>query len=134
MKKTILFLLVVAAFFATSCSSSYRAIREPNVKFELNSGDYDISEQVVGEATVVRVFGIDWSRLFNAKYADFNASVIGGVVRGSDNYAIHDLIEKNPGYDFIMYPQVEKKSKGFPLLYEKTKVKVTARLGKLIKK
>jgi len=131
MKKCFLVLLTAAALLFSGCSSSYRTMREPNVRFELGGNDFTLSEAVSGEATIVKVFGIDWAHLFKSKTGDINASVMGGLVKNSDSYAIYDILEKNPGYDFVMYPQVVKTSKGFPFIYNKTHVKVTARLGKL---
>lgn len=131
MKRIVYLLLALAALTLTSCGSAYRTMREPNVRFELNSNDYILSDQVTGEATVTRIFGIDWARLFGSKTADVTASLMGGLVATDASYAIYDLLQKNPGYDFVMYPQVEKQSKGFLHIVETTKVKVTARLGKL---
>ena len=119
---------------ATGCSSAFRSMREQNVRIELNSNDYELSEPVSGKAVVTRVLGIDWERLFDSRAGWFSIPVFGNAsFSGSDAYAIYDMIEKNPGYDFVMYPQVVKYSKGFPFIYEKTFIKVDARLGKLKK-
>ena len=134
MKKVVILLLAVATLVASGCSAAYQSMREPNVKIELYSGDYALSDAVVGEATVTRILGIDWERLFSSKVATTNASVIGNVITGSEAFAIYDLMEKNPGYDFVMYPQVIKKTTGIPYLYSKTDITVIARLGKLKKK
>ena len=53
-------------------------------------------------------------------------------MKGAEQYAIYDLMKKNPGYDFVMYPQVTKTYKQFPLLYRKVDVTVKARMGKLV--
>ncbi len=134
MKKLFIALLAVVAL-ATSCSTAMKTINEPIAHFQLNSNDYVLSEQVVGQATVHRVLGIDWARLFTNKYGSVNAPLVGTVsIPSLDNmYAIYDLIEKNPGYDFVMYPQFTAQVDGVKGIYEKTTIKVVARLGKLKK-
>jgi len=133
--KKLLPILLVVMLFATSCSSSFKSMREPNVRFELTGHDYVLSDEAVsGEATVVYVFGIDWAHLFGGETADFNAPIFGlsEILKGAESYAIYDLMQKNPGYDFVMYPQVSKTSKGFPVIYKKVNVEVKARMGKLV--
>ena len=61
--------------------------------------------------------------------------VIGNLmVDKAASYAMYTLMKEHPGYDVVVYPQVEKHKKA-PLLgtdiYSTTTVKVTARLGKL---
>ena len=132
MKKSLfILLLAVLAFGATSCSSSIKSMKEPLSYIELNSHDYTLSDIKTGEATGVRVLGIDWERLFNVKAGFVTAPIIGIPVSNSQMYAVYDLLEKNPGYDFVMYPQVLDHTTGFPGIYTKTEIKVTARLGKL---
>ena len=134
MKKSfIILLLTVIAFAATSCSATLKSIQEPLVKFDLTSADYVLSEQVTGEAVVNRVFGVDWARLFTNNYGTISIPLVGvsNVSNLNMQYAIYDLIEKHPGYDFVMYPQFSTKVSGVPNLFEKTEIKVTARLGKL---
>jgi hypothetical protein len=48
----------------------------------------------------------------------------------AEQFAINDLITKNPGYDVILFPQFEVKKKWF-LIGSKTQVEVKARLAKL---
>lgn len=132
--KRLLPILLFVVLFATSCSSTFKTMREPNVRFELTGHDYVLSDEAVtGEATVVYVFGIDWAHLFGGKTADFDAPIFGlsDMLRGAETYAIYDLMQKNPGYDFVMYPQVTKKATGFPIIYKKIDVEVKARMGKL---
>lgn len=132
--KRLLPILVLVVLFASSCSSTYRTMREPNVRFELTGHDYILSDEAVsGEATVVYVLGIDWAHLFKSKTADFDAPIFGlsDMIRGAETYAIYDLMQKNPGYDFVMYPQITKKATGFPVIYKKIDVEVKARMGKL---
>lgn len=132
--KRLLPILLFVVLLATSCSSTFKTMREPNVRFELTGHDYVLSDEAVtGEATVVYVFGIDWAHLFGGKTADFDAPIFGlsDMLRGAETYAIYDLMQKNPGYDFVMYPQVTKKATGFPIIYKKIDVEVKARMGKL---
>lgn len=134
MKKSFfIVLMAVVAFAATSCSTTLKTIQEPQVRFELNSGDYVLSEQVVGEATITRILNVDWARLFTNRLGRINAPVYGmSIIPNLDDmYAIYDLLEKNPGYDFVMCPQFTGKAEGIQGLYVKTTVKVVARLGKL---
>lgn len=98
---------------------------------EINNTNYItfiLSEQVSAEATTKNIFGIDWSRLFHQETGSIKKSsaltinfasmpVVGNVVKDqTSNYALYELMNNNPGYDVIYYPQY---------------VKVTARLGKL---
>ena len=141
-KSRYLLLLAVSLLAFTSCTSLSRTMREPNVKLELNANDMELSEPVTGTATVVRVFGIDWKRLFNYESATVCAPVMGlspmelATAPVGASQAIYDLLEKNPGYDVVLYPQYKSKSYNvllLGLLYSETETTVTARLGKLKK-
>lgn len=134
--------IALLAVFITSCST-HRLMREPNVRVELNRNDFTLSEQVSAEATTLKVLGIDWERLFNKKSADISKDgksftinfakipVIGSVfIDKTGNYALYELMQKNEGYDVVFYPQYEKVKKRY-ILFSKTTVKVTARLGKM---
>ena len=123
--------IIAAAILMTTGCSTFQRITQPNIRFHQSTDDYEFSEPVSGEATVVRVFGIDWKHLFNSKTADINNSVVGRYVKGADNYAIYDMLQKNPGYDIVINPQSISEHKGFAPIYLKTTVVVTARLGKL---
>ncbi len=60
--------------------------------------------------------------------------VLGEFTRGKgqvNNFALFDMMKKNPGYDVVLYPQFETKKFVIPFIYSKTKVKATARLGKI---
>jgi hypothetical protein len=111
-------------------------MRDANSYLELYANDFDISETVTGEATITRILGIDWQRLFG-KTEIGTAPYLGSIIPGGANYAIFNLMKNNPGYDVVMYPQVES-HRHAPILgtdlYSKTTYKVTARLGKLKKK
>ena len=134
MKKALLFiLLAVTAFAATSCSTTLKTMKEPIVQFQLNSNDYVLSEQVTGEAVVTRVLNIDWARIFTNKFGAVTSPIYGVTTTTSldDMYAVYDLLEKHPGYDFVMYPQFTVVSDGIEGLFVKKTIKVTARLGKI---
>lgn len=64
----------------------------------------------------------------------FNAiiPVVGDFTKDKVNqYALYDMMKKNPGYDIVLYPQYESKKFTIPLFYSKTTVKAKARLGKI---
>lgn len=134
--KRLLPILILTVMLASSCSTTFRTMREPSVLFELTGRDYVLSDEAAtGEASVLYVFGIDWKRIFShTDRAEFDAPIVGleNIVKGAEQYAIYDLMEKNPGYDFVMYPQVTKKYKRFPLIYSRVNVTVKARMGKLV--
>ena len=119
-------------------------MREPNVLVELNKQDFNLSNQYSAVSSSTTVFGIDFKRLFNRKSASVENSsgisfasvpVVGMVMRGRvSSFALYDLMLENPGYDVVFYPQYEVnvlKPLGLGIIYRKTKVKVTARLGQL---
>lgn len=131
--------------FLSSCTSLHQTMKEPNVFVELEKNDFELSDQVTGEATSNEFLFIDWSRLFNVESASTSGGagisvssipVIGGFVSSkAQGYALYELMKANPGYDVVFYPQFEtivEKPIGIGLI-KTTKVKVTARLGKLKK-
>lgn len=64
----------------------------------------------------------------------FNAiiPVIGDFGKERVNqFALYEMMKNNPGYDLVLYPQYETKKFIIPLFYSKTKVRATARLGKI---
>ena len=127
--------MVVVAFAATSCSTTLKSIKEPLVHFQLNSNDYVLSEQVTGEAYVVRVLNIDWARIFTNRFGTISTPIFGATstVSFDQMYAVYDLLEKHPGYDFVMYPQFTTVSEGVQGIFVKNTITVTARLGKMKK-
>ena len=144
MKKARLFLIcgIMALLFA-SCNTYTHTMREPNIKVKLTTDDLVLSDQVVGEATVTKVLFIDWARLFGKKEVGMSEAanavqipIIGDLVTPEASYAMYNMMQKNPGYDVVVYPQVES-YRHAPILgtslYSKTTYKVTARLGKLKK-
>ena len=143
MKKFRLLLICgFAMLLMASCNTYTHSMKGPNANVEFHAADFDLSGTVTGEATVVRVLGIDWAHLFGTEEigetSDFGTAIpyIGTVVPTGSNYALYNLMKKNPGYDVVIYPQVEI-HRHAPILgtdlYSKTTYKVTARLGKLKK-
>ena len=148
MRKTMIkmaMLVVVIATFA-SCTTLNHSMREPNTRVNFTKSDFSLSEQVSAEDKTVKILGIDFERLFKKEtgVVDNGASsislanmpVIGNVLYDkTSNYALYNLMFTNPGYDVIFYPQYETKiSKpvlGLGFIVKITKVKTTARLGKL---
>ena len=126
---------------ATSCHTYRHSMREPNVRVELTANDLELSSQVSAEAVVTRILGIDFERLFGKTEigtTPFGAQIpiLGNFVVDGANYALYKLMKENPGYDVVVYPQVESYRNAPVLgtdLFSKTTYKVTARLGKLKK-
>jgi hypothetical protein len=121
-------------------------MREPNVRVNLERADFELSEQVTATAVQRKIIGIDWSRLFHTESGSIEQSnpitinlaavpVVGPPVVGTTkNFALYSLMEENPGYDVVYYPQFEtihKKPMGFGIIVRTTTVNVKARLGKL---
>ena len=138
-------LIAVIATFA-SCTTLNHSMREPNTRVNFTKSDFTLSEQVSAEDKTVKILGIDFERLFKKEtgVVDNGASsislanmpVVGTVLYDkTSNYALYNLMFTNPGYDVIFYPQYETKiSKpvlGLGFIVKITKVKTTARLGKL---
>ena len=136
-------------------------MKQPNNHIEFYKDDFEYSAQVSGEATSVKILMIDWNRLFNWKTAEVSGGndqplpattnitlpidlgtsvgllsasipVLGESAKGAvSNYALYDMMQKNPGYDVVLYPQYETKKFVIPFFYSKTTVKATARLGRI---
>lgn len=143
-RTTISAVIVLVTIFVTSCTTLNRTMREPNVRVEFYKNDFIFSNQVIGEARTVRILRIDWARLFGSKEGDVkgnlplvnlaNIPVIGTVmVDRTANYALYDMMKKNPGYDVVFYPQYEimvaKPVLGLGFISQITTAKATARLG-----
>lgn len=143
MKKFRLLLICgIAVLFMSSCHTYRHNMREANAFVEYHAEDFILSDQVVGEATITRILGVDWQHLFGEKeYANTPSfgtvvPVIGRILDNGSNYALYNMMQKHPGYDVVIYPQVEAYRYAPVLgtdLYSKTTYKVTARLGKLKK-
>ena len=158
---TLILVFIVTIVLMSSCSTVNRSMKTPNYHIEFYKTDFDYSKQVVAEATSVRVFGIDWQRLLKWETGQLSSDmfnnagqsielsgniiatpfvgvisavipVVGNNLKGKVGaYALHNLMQKNPGYDVVIYPQYETDFFIIPILYSKKTVKVTARLGKI---
>lgn len=121
-------------------------MREPNVRVDLNKNDFILTEQLTADASTVKIFGIDFARLFikrsgnvdnGSASINFSSIPVIGSLLGDPtaNYALYELMHNNPGYDVVFYPQYEVKVirpiLGIGLFTKITVVKTTARLGKL---
>ena len=163
MNRIVYYPLLFIVILMSSCATSNIAMKQPNNHIEFYKGDFEYSPQVIGEATSVKIFMIDWARLFNAKTGDVSGEnmgtpteitslnvatqfategfagalnaiipVIGDFTKEKVNqYALYDMMKKNPGYDIVLYPQYESKKFTIPLFFSKTTVKAKARLGKI---
>ena len=140
----LVFCALVGLMFA-SCDTYRHTMKDANAKVELYASDFELSEPVTGEATITKIVYVDWEHLFGtSKTGDFESPtalglpIIGNFMpAGGANYAIYDMLQKNPGYDVVFYPQIEEHKKAPVLgtdIYSTTTYKVTARLGKLKKK
>lgn len=135
MKKVTFLIVCLTCLLFTSCKTYFHNMREPNARVEYHAEDFELSDQVAGEATVTRVLFIDWVHLFGG-YKSGSTSVIGDLIPSGANYALYEMMQKAKGYDVVIYPQVEV-YRHAPILgtdlYSKTTYKVTARMGKLKK-
>ena len=135
--KRLLLLLGVAALMCTSCMTTKLDITGSTPLVNLDPDDLEITEQVEATAVCVRVFGVDWDRLFSSSEAVVKGSVYSGLLNfdNTEFYAIYNLLKKNPGYDMVLYPQFHKVNRkpvlGLGLIYQETEVKVTARMARL---
>ena len=125
------------ALFCTGCMSTRLDITGANPVIQLEPKDLEISEPMEANAVTVKVFGIDWQRLFSTQAAEVRGSVYSSMlpVSRTENFAVYNLLKKNTGYDVVLYPQftkvVRKPFLGMGAIYQVTEVKVTARMGKL---
>ena len=139
-------LSLIVLSMTTSCSSISTVMKEPTAAVKFTKSDFTLSDQVTAEATTVKVLGIDWARLFSKKEGNINDGsasinvanipVIGNFVADkTKNYALYNLMNQNAGYDVVFYPSYETKNNkpflGLGFIVKITKVKATARLGKL---
>lgn len=131
---------IIAITLFSGCSVMSRSMKEPSNNIQFQKNDFEYSDQVSGEATEVKILGVDWARLFGHKMGElqnssnsFNIPIIGGLIGNKVNgYALYNVMLDNPGYDIVLYPQYET-SKTNLIITKITKVKVTARLGKIKK-
>jgi hypothetical protein len=107
----------------------------PVVKLDIE--DLEVTEPLEATAVTIKVFGVDWQRLFSSQSAEIRGSVYSSLISMSrtENYAVYNLLKKNTGYDVVLYPQfskvVRKPFLGMGMIYNVTEVKVTARMAKL---
>lgn len=155
------FLFIGLIGLISSCSISNHSMKYPNYHIEFYKADFDYSQQVMAEATSVRVLGIDWQRLLNwesgrihsdqftddTKNIAISGNIIADPIVGAistvipvlgdydkgkvSSYALYKLMKDNPGYDVVIYPQYETKKYIIPIFYSEKTVRVTARLGKI---
>lgn len=145
-KKIALLIVVLGAF--ASCTTLTKTMREPNTRVNLTKADFTLSDQYSAEAKSLKILGIDWQRFLNKKMGTIQGGsssislasipVIGNYLADKTaNYALYDLMNNNPGYDVVFYPQYETKVVkpflGIGFIVKITTVKATARLGKLNK-
>ncbi len=140
--KKIIILFLPLAFAFTSCTLNSRMMKTPAHYVEFDKDDFTYTEQISAEASSTKILGIDFSRLFNRSVGNIDAPIIGFnpiallnqyIGDKTVNYALYELFQKNPGYDVIFYPVIERKRFNVLFLYSKTDVKVSVRLGKLKK-
>lgn len=154
-------LIIAAIIVLQGCSVSSRSMKTPNYHIEFYKNDFEYSQQVSAEATSVRILCIDWQRFFNWETGNISSDrfrddsqnvmvsgniiadpivgvvsaiipVVGDYGKGKVSaYALHRLMQENPGYDVVIYPQYETQRFFVPLFYSKRTVTVTARLGKI---
>ncbi len=129
----------IGCLILTSCSITSKTMKEPSSKIELERDDFTLSDQKSAEATSVRIIGIDFARLFSQKVGNPlpvpSIPIIGSAIYDpTTSYAMYNVMDANPGHDFIFYPQYETKVTcpilGICFINSITNVKVTTRLGK----
>jgi hypothetical protein len=134
--------LFLCAMGTSSCSTrKFQTMREPNVRVDLQRADFVLSPQLTAEARTVRVFFIDWHRVFKTNKGSIGTPALSIPVMGgllptpTQSYALYLLMQNNAGYDVVFYPQFEIKVRrpflGVGFFYRATTTKVTARLGAL---
>jgi hypothetical protein len=137
--------LVIALF--SGCTGINQSMREPNSHMQWHKADFSYSGQVSASASTTKILMIDWARLFKKTGGTVEGGgtmlpslaslpVIGNVLSDrTASYALYELMQANPGYDVIFYPQYETTVKrpiiGLGFIMTKTDVKVTARLAKI---
>lgn len=139
LRSTLIAATASAALLSTSCRTYQRTISDSNSRVNFTAEDFTITPPYQGYAQQTKILGIDFARLFTMRsgtvgsVTGFSIPVIGSVLFGNpvDGYAMYDLLKKHPGYDAVFYPQFERKGFNFLFIYERNKVQVRARLGKL---
>ena len=140
MRNILLLATAAIVLFMSSCTTYHRTIADSNSRVNFTPKDFTITPPYGGQATVTKVLGIDWARLFTKRTGSFDNGltsisipVVGGLLNPTtaDDYAMFDLLKRHPKYDAVFYPQFKRK--GFNLLgiYARYRSTVTARLGRL---
>jgi hypothetical protein len=150
MKKSMIKMVMVVAVIAaySSCTTLNHSTSDPNARVNLNKSDFELSEHLTAKASSTKILFIDFARLFTKKTGEIEGKVaalnftsvpvIGNLVADKTaNYSLYNLMNENPGYDVVFYPQYETKVikpiLGIGFIVKTTTVKTTARLGKLNK-
>lgn len=138
----ILGLFLFVAMFFSSCKMTQVGMQNSDTQLQLRPFDLEISDTKTASASVTRVIGIDFSRLFKVDGANFSRNgiasgfmvpVLGAeIVSADQQYALRSLIEDHngTGYDMVLYPKFQQKITSF-IVFTKTETTVTARFAKL---
>ncbi|MFM7106029.1 MAG: hypothetical protein ACKOW8_10955 [Flavobacteriales bacterium] len=122
MKKlfTLLALVTCLSVLFTSCSTYSKSMTEPTNHIQFTHNDYTFSDQVSGEASQTKLFGIDFARLVSEKYGQTSrigyssVPIIGSFISNNVvNYALYNIMLDNPGYDIVLYPQYDIQTTSF---------------------
>ena len=144
LSKITLFIAIVATVTLSSCRSSQIGMVNTDTQLQLRTFDLEMTNNRTATATVTRVLGIDFQRLFNVEKANFSrngyASVYQVPVMGAEivtpdqAYALRALVDENNGteYDMVLYPRFSRKTTSF-IVFTTTETTVTAKLAKLKK-
>ncbi len=100
--------------------------------FNVKKGD--VTGENSGNPTEITTINVATQFVEDGIVGAFNAiiPVIGDFGKEKVNqYALYEMMKKNPGYDIVLYPQYESKKFVIPILYSKTTVRATARLAKI---
>ena len=132
MKSYFLYAIIIVTFASlTSCSVSTQLMREHNTFVVLGKDDFIISKQVQTEVQPkLSPFSIKSGTVATDGFKMHSFPIIGGLfgkrMSKAETFALYQLMQENPGYDVIFYPQfISTQSLG------KSRVLVKARLGKL---
>lgn len=138
MKRLMLFFAaVLVAVTLGSCVSTHSSIANSTPQIQLKPEHLDITEHKEATAVTMRIFGVDWERLFSSRSATIRGSVYTNLLSfdRTDEYAVYNLLKQNDGYDMVLYPKfnkvVRKPVLGIGGICTITEVKVTARMAKL---
>lgn len=128
--------VALTAFIMSSCSYRMNGMSNSNAQLNLTSDDVEISEVKEVSSVEKLVLGVDWKRIgkkevgqVRRKSSGIPVPVIGAnSFSRTEAYALYKLLEENPGYDAILYPQFSGQVKGFLPFFQKTNLTVKAKL------